>query len=117
MNLRKRRPKLRLLRKPLDIQRRYGTMDVVTSVMLFLKGRTMKTKKNLSHNHELSAAGTVTAYDGWRETVTITLRDDSKDGYEEVIIDLPDNLFNSLVEKVNAIHEERQTAKEEVEVE
>jgi hypothetical protein len=94
-------------------------MDVVTSVMLFLKGRTMKTKKNLSHNHELSAAGTVTAYDGWRETVTITLRDEHEDGTDEVTIELPDNVFAKLVEKVNAIHEEREAAKakEEVEVE
>ena len=77
----------------------------------------MKTKKNLSHSHQLSAAGTVTAYDGWRETVTITLRDEHEDGTDEVSIELPDNVFAKLVEKVNAIHEEREPTKEEVEVE
>ena len=93
-------------------------MDVVASVMLFLKGRTMKTKKNLSHSHELTAAGTVTAYDGWRESVTITLRDEHKDGTDEISIELPNNVFAKLVERVNGIVEERQVSElEDAEVE
>lgn len=93
-------------------------MDVVASVMLFLKGRTMKTKKNLSHSHELTAAGTVTAYDGWRESVTITLRDEHKDGTDEISIELPNNVFAKLVERVNGIVEERRVSElEESEVE
>ena len=93
-------------------------MDVVASVMLFLKGRTMKTKKNLSHSHELTAAGTVTAYDGWRESVTITLRDEHKDGTDEISIELPINVFAKLVERVNGIVEERRVSElEESEVE
>ena len=85
--------------------------------MLFLKGRTMKTKKNLSHSHEISGAGTVSAYDGWRDTVTITLRDDHEDGQDEVSIELPNNVFDKLVERVNCIVEERQQKVEESEVE
>ena len=83
-------------------------MNLVTSMILFLKGRaTMKTKKNLSHNHEISGAGTVSAYDGWRENVTITLRDENEDGQDEVSVEMPNNVFDKLVEKVNAIVEER----------
>jgi len=77
----------------------------------------MKTKKNLSHNHELSAAGTVSAYDGWRESVSITLRDGHEDGQDEVTIELPNNVFDQLVEKLNRIVEERQEKLEESEVE
>ena len=92
-------------------------MDVVASIMLFLKGKQMKTRKNLSHNHEISGAGTVSAYDGWRETVTITLRDDHEGGQDEVTIELPNNVFDKLVERVNYIVEERQQKVEESEVE
>ncbi len=93
-------------------------MGVVTKAMLFLKGRTMKTRKNLSHSHELTGAATVTAYDGWRETVTLTLRDEGKDGQDEVSIELPNNVFDKLVGQVNGIVEEREASKmEESEVE
>ena len=92
-------------------------MDVVTSVMLFLKGRTMKTKKNLSHNHNISGAATVSVYDGWRETVTITIRDEHEDGSDEVSIELPPNVFESLAIKLNKVVEERQEKLEESEVE
>jgi hypothetical protein len=93
-------------------------MGVVTNAMLFLKGRTMKTRKNLTHNHEVSAAGTVTAYDGWRECVSITIRDEGKEGQDEISIELPNNVFDKLVEKVNLIVEEREASKmEESEVE
>ena len=86
--------------------------------MLFLKGRTMKTRKNLSHSHELTAAATVTAYDGWRDSVTITMRDDSKEGQDEISIEVPNNVFDKLVEKVNQIVQEREESKmEESEVE
>ena len=93
-------------------------MGVVTNAMLFLKGRTMKTRKNLSHSHELTAAATVTAYDGWRDSVTITMRDDSKEGQDEISIEVPNNVFDKLVEKVNQIVREREESKmEESEVE
>ena len=93
-------------------------MGVVTNAMLFLKGRTMKTRKNLSHSHELTAAATVTAYDGWRDSVTITMRDDSKEGQDEISIEVPNNVFDKLVEKVNKIVQEREESKmEESEVE
>ena len=92
-------------------------MDVVASIMLFLKGKQMKTKKNLSHSHEISGAGTVSAYDGWRENVSITLRDEHEDGQDEVTIELPNNVFDQLVAKVNRIVEERQEKLEESEVE
>lgn len=77
----------------------------------------MKTKANVSHNHEVSGAATVTAYDGWRDTVTITLRDDREDGMDEVQIELPNNVFDKLVERVNYVVEERQKKLEESEVE
>ena len=71
----------------------------------------MKTKKNLTINHEVTAAGTVTAYDGWRECVNLTIRDDNKDGgQDEVCIELPNNVFDSLVEKLNEIVVERNEA-------
>lgn len=88
-------------------------MGVVTNAMLFLKGRTMKTRKNLSHSHELTAAATVTAYDGWRDSVTITMRDDSKEGQDEISIEVPNNVFDKLVEKVNQIVQEREESKME----
>ena len=77
----------------------------------------MKTKKNLSHSHEISGAGTVSAYDGWRDTVTVTLRDEHEDGKNEVSLEMPNNVFDSLVKKVNDIAEERQQKLEESEVE
>ena len=78
----------------------------------------MKTRKNLSHSHELTAAATVTAYDGWRDSVTITMRDDSKEGQDEISIEVPNNVFDKLVEKVNQIVQEREESKmEESEVE
>ena len=77
----------------------------------------MKTKANVSHTHEVSGAATVTAYDGWRDTVTITLRDDREDGMDEVQIELPNNVFDKLVERVNYVVEERQKKLEESEVE
>jgi hypothetical protein len=85
--------------------------------MLFLKGRTMKTKKNLSHNHDISGAATVSVYDGWRETVTVTIRDESDEGSDEVSIELPTNVFESLASKLNKVVEERQEKLEESEVE
>ena len=87
--------------------------------MLFLKGRTMKTQKNLTHSHEVSAAGTVTAYDGWRECVNLTIRDENKDGgQDEITLELPNNVFDKLVEKLNVMVQEREAAKvEESEVE
>jgi hypothetical protein len=104
-------------KQPLDIGEKYGIMDLVTSVMLFLKGRTMKTKKNLSHNHDISGAATVSVYDGWRETVTVTIRDESDEGSDEVSIELPTNVFESLASKLNKVVEERQEKLEESEVE
>ena len=77
----------------------------------------MKTKKNLSHSHEVTGAATVSAYDGWRENVSITLRDDHEDGQEEVSIEMPNNVFDQLVAKLNSIVEERQQKLEESEVE
>jgi hypothetical protein len=78
--------------------------------MLFLKGRTMKTRKNLSHSHEISEAGTVSAYDGWRENVSITIRDESDNGTDEVSIDLPNSVFEKLAKSVNKIVDERAAA-------
>ena len=63
----------------------------------------MRTRKNLSHSHTLTAAATISVYDGWRETVSITIRDEHKDGTDEVSLELPENVFDSLVEKVNAV--------------
>ena len=77
----------------------------------------MKTRKNLSHNHELTGAATVSAYDGWRETVTITIRDEHEDGTDEVTLEVPDSVFDNLVEKVNKIAQERLEKLEESEVE
>ena len=77
----------------------------------------MKTRKNLSHSHELTGAATVSAYAGWRDTVTVTLRDEHEDGQDEVSFEMPNNVFDSLVEKVNDIVEERQQKLEESEVE
>ena len=77
----------------------------------------MKTKKNLSHNHDISGAATVSVYDGWRETVTITIRDESDEGSDEVSIELPTNVFDSLASKLNKVVEERQEKLEESEVE
>ena len=102
-------------RQPLDIGVKYGIMDLVTSIMLFLKGRTMKTKKNLSHSHEISGAASVSVYDGWRETVTITIRDEHEDGQDEVSIELPTNVFESLASKLNKVAEERYEKLEESE--
>ena len=79
----------------------------------------MKTQKNLTHSHEVSAAGTVTAYDGWRECVNLTIRDENKDGgQDEITLELPNNVFDKLVEKLNVMVQEREAAKvEESEVE
>ena len=77
----------------------------------------MKTKKNLSHNHDISGAATVSVYDGWRETVTITIRDEHDEGSDEVSIELPTNVFESLASKLNKVVEERQEKLEESEVE
>ena len=77
----------------------------------------MKTKKNLSHHHDISGAATVSVYDGWRETVTITIRDESDEGSDEVSIELPPNVFESLAIKLNKVVEERQEKLEESEVE
>jgi len=77
----------------------------------------MKTKKNLSHNHNVSGAATVSVYDGWRETVTVTIRDEHEDGSDEVSVELPSNVFDKLFEKMNTIAEERQEKLEESEVE
>ncbi len=92
-------------------------MDVVASMMLFLKGRTMKTKKNISHSHELSEASTVSAYDGCRENVTITIRDESDNGTDEISIDVPNNVFEKLAKAVNSILDQRQVKAEEEELE
>ncbi len=92
-------------------------MGVVASIMLFLKGKQMKTKRNLSHSHEVTGAATASAYDGWRETVTLTLRDEHEDGQDEVSIEMPNNVFDQLVAKLNGIVEERQEKLEESEVE
>ena len=77
----------------------------------------MKTKKNLSHSHVLTGAATVSAYDGWRQTVSITIRDEHEDGIDEVSLEMPENVFDSLVDKVNAIVEEKLAKLEESEVE
>ena len=104
------------MKKPLDIEGMFGIMNLVTRLTLFLKGRTMKTRKNLSHSHTLTGAATVSAYDGWRETVSITIRDEHKDGTDEVSLELPNNVFESLVSKLNNVVKERQKT-EEAEVE
>ena len=49
--------------------------------------------------------------------MTITLRDDREDGMDEVQIELPNNVFDKLVERVNYVVEERQKKLEESEVE
>ena len=92
-------------------------MDVVASITHFLKGRTMKTRKNLSHSHDLTGAATVSVYDGWRETVTITIRDEHEEGTDEVTLEVPDNVFDNLVQRVNKIVQERLEKLEESEVE
>ena len=104
------------MKKLLDIEGMYGKMNLVTRLTLFLKGRTMKTRKNLSHNHTLTGAATVSSYDGWRDTVSITIRDEHKEGTDEVSLELPNNVFESLVSKLNNIVEERKKT-EEAEVE
>ena len=79
----------------------------------------MKTTKNLSHSHDISRAGTVTVYDGWRECVNLTIRDENKDGgQDELTLELPNNVFEKLVEKLNVIVQEREASQvEESEVE
>ena len=77
----------------------------------------MKTRKNLSHSHDLTGAATVSVYDGWRETVTITIRDEHEEGTDEVTLEVPDNVFDNLVQRVNKIVQERLEKLEESEVE
>ena len=77
----------------------------------------MKTRKNLSHSHKIGADSHVSIYDGWRDKVTITIRDDSEVGSDEVSIELPSNTFETLVTHVNNIMEERQAKLEESKVE
>ena len=77
----------------------------------------MKTKKNLSHNHKVGADSHVSIYDGWRDMVTITIRDDSEVGSDEVSIELPNNVFETLVARVSGVVEERKAKLEEPEVE
>ena len=67
----------------------------------------MKIRQNLSHTHEVSEAATVSAYDGWRDNVTVTIRDDRENGTDEVTLDLPNNVFEKLVETVNEIDSAR----------
>lgn len=67
----------------------------------------MKIRQNLSHTHEVSGAATVSAYDGWRNNVTVTIRDDRENGTDEVTLDLPNNVFEKLVETVNEIDSAR----------
>ena len=76
----------------------------------------MKTKKNLSHNHKVGADSHVSIYDGWRDMVTITIRDDSEVGSDEVSIELPNNVFETLVARVNGVVDERKAKLEESEV-
>ena len=77
----------------------------------------MKTRKNLSHNHKVGADSHVSIYDGWRDMVTITIRDDSEVGSDEVSIELPNNVFETLVARVSGVVEERKAKLEEPEVE
>ena len=77
----------------------------------------MKTRKNLSHNHKVGADSHVSIYDGWRDMVTITIRDDSEVGSDEVSIELPNNVFETLVARVNGVVDERKAKLEESEVE
>ena len=77
----------------------------------------MKTKKNLSHNHKVVADSHVSIYDGWRDMVTITIRDDSEVGSDEVSIELPNNVFETLVARVNGVVDERKAKLEESDVE
>ena len=77
----------------------------------------MKTKKNLSHNHKVGADSHVSIYDGWRDMVTITIRDDSEVGSDEVSIELPNNVFETLVARVNGVVDERKAKLEESDVE
>ena len=77
----------------------------------------MKTKKNLSHNHKVGADSHVSIYDGWRDMVTITIRDDSEVGSDEVSIELPNNVFETLGARVNGGVDERKAKLEESEVE
>ena len=78
----------------------------------------MKTRKSLSHSHTLTAAAGVSVYDGWRNTVTITLRDEHDSGADEVSFELPENVFAILVDKVKTVAEDKKAAKlEESEVE
>ena len=77
----------------------------------------MKTRKNLSHNHKVGADSHVSIYDGWRDMVTITIRDDSEVGSDEVSIELPNNVFETLVARVNGVVDERKAKLEESDVE
>ena len=77
----------------------------------------MKTRKNLSHNHKVGADSHVSNYHGWRDMVTITIRDDSEVGSDEVSIELPNNVFETLVARVNGVVDERKAKLEESEVE
>lgn len=77
----------------------------------------METRKNLSHSHKVGADSHVSIYDGWRDQVTITIRDDSEVGSDEVSIELPNSTFESLVTRINGIVEERKAKLEESEVE
>ena len=67
----------------------------------------MKIRQNLSHSHDVSEAATVSAYDGWRDNVTLAIRDDRENGTDEVTLDLPNNVFEKLVETVNEIDSAR----------
>ena len=77
----------------------------------------MKTRKNLSHNHKVGGDSHVSIYDGWRDMVTITIRDDREVGSDEVSIELPNNVFETLVARVNGVVDERKAKLEESEVE
>jgi VCBS repeat-containing protein len=77
----------------------------------------MKTRQSLSHSHTVTPAATVSAYDGWRDTVSITVRDEHDGGTDEVTLELPENVFEKLVDKVNAIVAEKLEKLEDLEVE
>jgi VCBS repeat-containing protein len=77
----------------------------------------MKTRQSLSHSHTVTPAATVSAYDGWRDTVSITVRDEHDGGTDEVTLELPENVFEKLVDKVNAIVAEKLEKLEDLKVE
>jgi len=77
----------------------------------------MKTRQSLSHSHTVTPAATVSAYDGWRDTVSITVCDEHDGGTDEVTLELPENVFEKLVDKVNAIVAEKLEKLEDLKVE